>query len=367
MKVLLTTDNIGGTWTFAIELARALSEQNVSIALATMGWPLNPDQRKQIAQIDNVELYESHYKPEWMDKAWTDVEQAGPWLIEVEKNAQPDVIHLTSYALADRSWNAPVLITGMGCLFSRWHATQHGPIPEYYSIYREKVRRGLSAASQVVTSTHAALAALNYYYGPLNKGTVIPHGRDPAFFKPQTKEPFVFASGRLCDPTKNLGILKSVAPKISWPICIAGDHQQPSDKTVDDRNIQIHMLGLLNVSQFAQHLARASIFVLPAKYDPFGFTPLEAALAGCAMVLSDIPTLRETWDKSALFVEPHDSDAVASAINTLIDDPEILQHYADRASLTAMEFSSQSMARAYMDVYQEILQPEYNEMQTADL
>jgi glycosyltransferase involved in cell wall biosynthesis len=366
MKILLTTDNIGGTWTFAVELSRALCEQNVSVALATMGWPLNPEQRKEISQVKSVDLYESHYKAEWMDHPWTDIERAGAWLLEIEQKTHPDVVHLTSYSLADLAWNVPVVITGLGCMISRWQATQTTPTPENYTMYREKVRRGLVAASQVVTSTHAALAALNYFYGPLNKGTVIPHGRDSALFRPQPKEPVVFASGRLCDPTKNLGILKSVAPKISWPISIAGDHRPPSEKTLDDRNLQIQMLGLLNVSQFADYLARASIFVLPALYDPFGFTPLEAALAGCAMVLSDLPTLRETWDKSALFVKPNDPDAIAQAINTFIEDPELLQQYADRASLIAMEFTPQAMARAYMNVYQEILQPEYSDMQPAE-
>lgn len=366
MKVLLTTDNIGGTWTFAVELSRALCEQNVEIVLATMGWPINPEQRKEINQVKGVELYESHYKSEWMDRPWADLERAGTWLLDVEHKTHPDVVHLTSYSLADLAWNVPVLITGLGCLISRWKATQTLPAPDYYNTYREKVRRGLAAASQVVTSTHAALAALNYFYGPLNKGTVIPHGRDPELFRPQPKEPVVFASGRLCDPTKNLGILKSVAPKISWPISIAGDHQPPHEKTPDERNIQIQMLGLLDVSQFADHLARASIFILPALYDPFGFTPLEAALAGCAMVLSDIPTLRETWDKAALFVKPDNADAMAQAVNALIEDPELLQHYADRASLIAMEFSPQAMARAYRNVYQEILQPEYSDMQPAE-
>jgi glycosyltransferase involved in cell wall biosynthesis len=366
MKILLTTDNIGGTWTFAVELARALREQKVDVILATMGWPLNAEQREDIAQIDHVELHESHYKPEWTEPPWTDVEQAGDWLRTLEQKTHPDVVHLTTYTLADQCWDSPVLITGLGCLLSRWYATQHDPPPEHYKIYREKVRRGLTAASQVVTSTHAALAALNYYYGPFSKGTVIPHGRDPALFQSQTKEPFVLASGRLWDPTKNLGVLKSVAPKISWPISIAGDNPPPAEKTPDMRNIQMKMLGLLNSSQFAQYLARASIFVLPARYDPFGFTPLEAALAGCALVLSDIPTLRETWDKAALFIEPDDPDGIALAINTLIDDPDTLQQYADHASLIAMQFSPQAMARAYIDVYQQIVQPEYMQMQPAE-
>ncbi len=33
---------------------------------------------------------------------------------------------------------------------------------------------------------------------------------------------------------------------------------------------------------------------LPARYEPFGLSVLEAALSGCALVLGDIPSLRES-------------------------------------------------------------------------
>jgi glycogen synthase len=42
MRVLITTDTIGGVWTYAMELARALAPRRVEIALATMGAPLTP-------------------------------------------------------------------------------------------------------------------------------------------------------------------------------------------------------------------------------------------------------------------------------------------------------------------------------------
>ena len=48
--------------------------------------------------------------------------------------------------------------------------------------------------------------------------------------------------------------------------------------------------------------ARCPIFVSAARYEPFGLAVLEAAQAGCALVLSDIPTFRELWDGAALFV-----------------------------------------------------------------
>ena len=37
--------------------------------------------------------------------------------------------------------------------------------------------------------------------------------------------------------------------------------------------------------------ARAGIYALPAVYEPFGLSVLEAALSGCALVLGDIPSL----------------------------------------------------------------------------
>ena len=36
---------------------------------------------------------------------------------------------------------------------------------------------------------------------------------------------------------------------------------------------------------------------LPARYEPFGLSILEAALSGCALVLGDLPSLRELWDR----------------------------------------------------------------------
>ena len=47
---------------------------------------------------------------------------------------------------------------------------------------------------------------------------------------------------------------------------------------------------------------------------------LEAASAGCALVLSDIPTFRELWDGAALFVDPRDAQGFARAIEDRIAD-----------------------------------------------
>ena len=61
-------------------------------------------------------------------------------------------------------------------------------------------------------------------------------------------------------------------------------------------------------------LAARPVFVSAALYEPFGLAVLEAAQAGCALVLSDIPTFRELWDGAALFVAADDAAGFAAAL-----------------------------------------------------
>src|SRR5262245_8577368 len=112
MKVLLTADTVGGVWTYAIELIRALGQQHIDVALATMGALLNDEQRTEINQLRNAEVYESNFKLEWMEDPWHDVYEAGHWLLDVEQLARPDVIHLNGYAHGALPWHAPVMVVG---------------------------------------------------------------------------------------------------------------------------------------------------------------------------------------------------------------------------------------------------------------
>ena len=66
--VLMTADTVGGVWTYAIELSRGLSKHGVHVSLATMGAPLSEIQRRQ-ARMCGVDIHESDFKLEWMDRA----------------------------------------------------------------------------------------------------------------------------------------------------------------------------------------------------------------------------------------------------------------------------------------------------------
>src|SRR5947208_13534633 len=98
----------------------------------------------------------------------------------------------------------------------------------------------------------------------------------------------------------------------------------------------------------AHWLGRASIYALPARYEPFGLSALEAALSGCALVLGDIPSLREYWDGAAFFCDPENPESLRSALLELIGCDSRRRKLAQAARARAASFAPTLFGAAYM-------------------
>jgi glycogen(starch) synthase len=352
MKVLMTTDAVGGVWSYALELARALEPFDIEVALATMGAVLNRAQRAQIKSRPNVTVFEGSYRLEWMPDAWKDVQQAGAWLLKIAADIHPDVVHLNGYTHGALPWPAPVLIMAHSCVLSWWQAVHDKPAPLAWASYRQHVARGLHGSNLVVAPTHVMLAALEQQYGALPLTRVIPNARDPKAYTPARKEPLVLTAGRLWDEAKNVQALVRAAAYLPWPVIVAGDTQHPFGETVAFSDVQA--LGRLSPEALAGWYARAAIYALPARYEPFGLSALEAALCGCALVLGDIPSLREVWADTSVFVPPDDHRALRVALEQLIESDVLRARYAAKARTRALQFAPQRMGAAYHAIYREL-------------
>jgi glycogen synthase len=352
-KVLMTADTVGGVWTYALEVARALEPHGFHFFLATMGRVLTSPQREAARRLRNLDIYESHYKLEWMADPWDDLSAAGQWLLQLETRLQPDLIHLNNYAFGSLPWIAPALVVGHSCVLSWWQAVKHEPAPPVWNRYRQEVRRGLRAARLVLAPTAAMLDALDRYYGPFQASRVIYNAREPRRFPPRDKEKMILTVGRVWDEAKNVALLERVAPRIEWPVYVVGDTRHPEGG--EATYTRLRSLGSLPAGELSSWFGRASIYSLPARYEPFGLSALEAALAGCALVLGDIPSLREIWDDAALYVDPEQPDMLATTLNTLVGDCSLRRAYAARARERAFTYSPALMAAGYRAAYADLL------------
>ena len=306
--VLVTADAVGGVFPYSLELSRGIVARGGRVVLAVLGPAPSAAQRAAVAAIESVELVTVPGKLEWMDDPWDDVARAGEALLALEARTRPSVVHLGGYAHAALPFRSPKLVVGHSCVVSWWRASWGAEPPPVWERYRREVRRGLDAADLVVTPTRAMQGDLERCHGPLRHTRVIRNGRSARLFPPGRKEPFVLAAGRLWDRAKNLESLARAAPRLPWPVRVAGDLGDAAAPA------GVEALGRLDEAALAAAYGRAAIYALPARYEPFGLSVLEAALARCALVLGDIPSLREIWNGAALFVPPDDENAIADAI-----------------------------------------------------
>jgi glycogen synthase len=317
------------------------------VTLATMGPLPSADQAQAAAQVPGLELVSRECRLEWMDDPWTDVASAGEWLLDLETAFTPDVVHLNGYVHGSLPWRAPTVVVGHSCVYSWWAAVRGGVPPVSWSMYHHKVRTGLAAADAVAAPSRAMAAALLEHYGR-SGASVIPNGRDARRYSPGSKGPFVLCAGRVWDEAKNVALLMAAARRLPWPVYVAGETGN-QERTWDAS--RVHVLGRLPSAVLRDWLACAAIYALPAKYEPFGLSALEAALCGCALVLGDIPSLRENWDGAAVFVPTDDPEALTFCIRSLARHPQQVNRLAGLARARAQELSVDRMVDGYVDLY----------------
>ncbi len=348
-RLLMTTDAVGGIWRYSLDLIGALTAQsNIEILLAALGPSPSEEQKSEALALPRIQLAESEFALEWMPDPWNDVDRSGEWLAQLENQFKPDVIHLNSYALAARPWRAPVVSAAHSCVYSWWKAV-HNCVPGAdWEEYKRRVAAGLDAADAIAApSSFMAQAVAVEYNLPIDKIDVI---HNFSLCQPiiAAKQPYLLAAGRMWDKAKNLALLDSVAATLKWPLSVAGSGQLETSA--------VHCLGNLTRAELLAQMAEASIFVHPALYEPFGLAVLEAARAGCCLVLSDIPSMRELWADAAIFLDPTAKDDWTKTLNALIDDPAERTRLARRASLHAARYRADLSLAKYLNLYATAIQ-----------
>lgn len=352
-RVLMTADAVGGVWDYALELARGLTRAGVGTSLAVMGGGVDHRKRATAARVPGLTLDEAPFRLEWMTHPDDDLLRAGDWLLDLERKIRPGVVHVNGYAQAALPFRAPVLCVGHSCVRSWWQAVHGEDTPAGWDRYAARVADGLRLADLVVAPTTAMLDTLGRLYGDLPRRRMIHNGRDAGLYRPLPKQPFILSAGRVWDKAKNIAALDAAAPRVDWPVVVAGDASGPDGSVRTPRHVR--HLGRVPSEELARWFGRAAVFALPARYEPFGLAALEAAFAGCALVLGDIPTLRELWDGAAVFVAPDDRDALARELNRLAADPRRRQALSVAARRRAHAYTAARMTRGYLDAYASLL------------
>jgi glycosyltransferase involved in cell wall biosynthesis len=351
MKLLLTTDAVGGVWQYSLELGRSLTSHGIEPVLALLGPAPSDEQRRQASGLP---LVETGLPLDWLAASPEDVIAAGQAISRLATRERVDLVQLNSPALAAATrFDVPVVAVSHSCI-ATWWKTVLGGEPDADFDWRAKLHgQGLHAADLVVAPSAAFAGMTRRAYGLPRLPLAVHNGRTPLALPEVAPHDYAFTVGRLWDKGKNVATLDRAAAALPVPLYAAGSTRGPNGDSIAFEHAR--PLGSVSEAELGRWLAPRPVFVSAALYEPFGLAVLEAAQAGCPLVLSDIPTFRELWDGAATFVDPLDHAGFAAAIERIASEGSARIELGAAARERAACYTPEATARAMLDVYRSLL------------
>jgi glycosyltransferase involved in cell wall biosynthesis len=161
------------------------------------------------------------------------------------------------------------------------------------------------------------------------------------------------------DPRKNFKKLieSFFETDIDIPLVIVGSKGKVfGDAGVINYNSsRIIFTGYISDEDLKQLYKSSLCFVYPSLYEGFGIPPLEAMASGCATIVANTSSLPEVCNDASLYVDPYDSESIASAIKNLVNDESLRSSLVIRGFENVKRFSWELTAAKALKEIQEVI------------
>jgi glycogen(starch) synthase len=357
MRILMTTDTVGGVWSFSLQLTEELLCAGSSVALVSLGRLPSEIQERSCTALTETHGDRFTYIPlnvplEWMNGNEEAYRLAEPILMSISRNIGAELLHSNQFCFGALPIQVPKLITAHSDVMS-WAKSCRGGLLEntpWLRRYRELVQDGLSQASAVTAPTAWMLRSLGGTYTLPDTQLVIPNG---CSVQGMTSDSFALqavTAGRLWDEGKGISIFKEVTSPM--PLLIAGETEYGGRATPEFFRGPCRLLGPVEHQDLLELFSQSAIYICPSIYEPFGLAPLEAAMCRCAILARDIPSLREVWGDGAMYFS--EAASLSSTLERLHRDSAMLERLREKSRARASEFSLARMTQQYLRLYKNL-------------
>lgn len=286
-----------------------------------------------------------------------------------------DLIHATDHYVP-RCKPAPMVATLMDAIplsHPQWLRS------EFRGIKNFLWKRAANWADEVITISDYSKNELSKWTGiALNKITVIPLAVDERWFKDvssvdfasvrqsyQLPETFFISVGTL-QPRKNVESAirahRALSPveRARTPLVIIGREGWKCEEVMqlineDSVSGAVRWLKHVPDADLLPVLKLASALVFPSLGEGFGLPVLEAFAASVPVITSNTTSLPEVTGDAAISLNPLDVDAIARAMQQVLDDQKLVLILKQRGLARAKEFTWQACADATLQVYRKML------------
>ncbi len=362
--------HLGGVESHVASISRELAARGHEVTVVTTRHTSSAAERETMEGFDVIRV-----KPR-MVALRTPI---APRIRGVLRSLPADIIHahlpppLSAHYAADAAElrGLPLVLT--------YHCDVEIPSP-VGSLIETVYRRSLGASTLeraakvvVTTRTYAATSRAVWRHDPV----IIPNAVDVQRFSPEndgrgvrTKlkipadRPFVLLVGRIV-PHKGVEHLVEAARYLSGvQIVVAGEGAslEAMEHLADSLGVRdrVRFLGRVSQEALPRLYAACDVFVLPSvsRLEAFGIVALEAMATGKAVVVADIPGVREVIEdgKEGLLADPVNPQDLAEKIRRLVEDPALRERMgrAGREKVLA-SFTVERVVDQLLEVYNSVV------------
>ena len=287
-----------------------------------------------------------------------------------------DCVHFTSNTRSVRM-SIPVITTLHDVFFLDHHPLFNAGFSAYQrfgNLYRRWLMSFLSKDNRYVTVSHSEAERIKSKHGFKNVDVVYNGCAD--LFQPSDgtslqatleefniQSPYIFFFGNT-DPKKNtkrsfdaiVQVLKE-HPHLHLVIADYKDYRSLLMEGIEDKSLteRIQILGYIPQRRMPDIYTGASAFVYTSLFESFGLPQIEAMRCKVPVISGNCSAMLEVTEEKAIHVDPKNVDAIAEAINKVINEPVYATNLAKEAELVAQKYSWKNTAEAYLKIYKDLI------------
>jgi glycosyltransferase involved in cell wall biosynthesis len=241
------------------------------------------------------------------------------------------------------------------------------------TFYRSATRTALRRATRVIVPSKATRDELvRVLDADPTRVDVAYHGVDQDVFHVPTdadkarvaarlglRGPYIAFLGQL-EPRKNVpNLIRGWARAVHWrddppALVLAGgsgwDDEVDAAVSTVPSHLRVLRPGYLRPADLPGYLGGALVVAYPSHGEGFGLPVLEAMACGAPVLTTPRLSLPEVGGDAVAYTEP-DPAAIATALRSLLDDPDRRAQLAEAGATRAAEFTWEASAEAHLAAY----------------
>lgn len=219
--------------------------------------------------------------------------------------------------------------------------------------------RSMRYANGVIYLTKYAADLIQHSTGKLKRTSIIPHGIDKTFSQLSPQRPWPESSDQSirciyvsnAEMYKNQWVVVRAVKKLrdrgyNLELLLVGAGAGPAQQLLDNEitfsdpdGSFVKSTGFVRHEELPHLIASSDIFIFASSCETISITLLEGMAAGLPIACSDKGPMPEVLEDGGVYFDPKDADSIATAIENIIDNPDLRVTISKRAKELSQKYT----------------------------